>query len=224
MSYTGSIPDTAVRRHDWMARMACRNEDPDLFSDPEHEHEARIICAVRCPVRDQCLTQVKQIEAGLAKERRDGVVAGLTAHERWRLDASAAGHSDKPALVFHERPPCGTYNALLRHLHFGEQIDPECWSAEVRRDRLAKADSHARRRRPKPVELESAAPEPLVPAAPATSPVVKGDTPHERRVHRLWSEGLTDIQIARRMAISTPQVQRVRTRLGLLPVVQSRAS
>jgi len=138
MTYTGAVPDTAVRRLDWMARMACRDESPDLFSESVHEQDARIICAVRCPVRSQCLTNVKRLEQGAALDRRDGVVAGLTAHERWRLDTTASGHAkDKPGLDLSGEPPeCGTYNALLRHLWLGEAVDPGCWSAQVRRERL----------------------------------------------------------------------------------------
>ncbi|MFF9310142.1 WhiB family transcriptional regulator [Streptomyces sp. NPDC014748] len=138
MPYTGAVPDTAGRRLDWMARMACRDEDPDLFSDPKHEQEARVICAVRCPVRAQCLAAVRRLEQGTAQDRRDGVVAGLTAHERWRLDTTAAGHhEDTPALdVSSMTPKCGTYMALLRHLWLGEAVDSECWSAQVRRDRF----------------------------------------------------------------------------------------
>ncbi|MFI1767477.1 WhiB family transcriptional regulator [Streptomyces sp. NPDC020800] len=137
MTYTGSVPDTAVRRLDWMARMACRDLDPDLFSAKKREHEARIVCAVRCLVRAACLANVQRLEHGQGEIRRDGVVAGLTAHERWRLDADAPGHESKPALVFTGAPPrCGTYAALLRHLWLGERMDPECWSGEVRRERL----------------------------------------------------------------------------------------
>lgn len=147
MAYTGSVPDTAVHRLDWLERAACRDEDPDLFSDPQREHEARIICAVRCPVRPQCLANIKRLEHRDAEKRRDGVVAGLTAHERWRLDADAAGHGDdKPAVVFDGEPPrCGTYLALLRHLWLGQNIDPECWSGQLRRERLTRASLAARK-------------------------------------------------------------------------------
>ncbi|MFB7596929.1 WhiB family transcriptional regulator [Streptomyces sp. NPDC056160] len=144
MAYTGSTPDTAGRRLDWMASMACRGQDPDLFSEKAREHEARLICAVRCPVRQQCLANVQRLEHGHAEDRRDGVVAGLTAHERWRLDADAPGHGSGniPALVFTGKPPaCGTYNALLRHLWLGERIDSDCWSAEVRRVRLSRVSN-----------------------------------------------------------------------------------
>lgn len=146
MSYSGAVPDTAARRLDWMAHMACRTEDPDLFSDPQHEHQARLICVVRCPVRAQCLAEVKRLEQGDGEQRRDGVVAGLTARERWRMDTTAPGHGERPALVFTEPPACGTQKALLRHLWLGERIDPECWSAEVRRERLNRATAARSRR------------------------------------------------------------------------------
>lgn len=185
MTYIGSVPDTAPRRLDWMADMACRNEDPDLFSEPDREHEARLICAVRCPARAQCLAQVKRLEGGTNKDRRDGVVAGLTAHERWRLDADAPGHgSGTPSalVVTGEPPDCGTYTALLRHLWLGERVDSECWSAEVRRDRLNRAtgDAKARRRRntgPASVgPAEPTAPAPLH-AVPELDDVAAGRSP-----------------------------------------------
>jgi hypothetical protein len=152
MAYTGSVPDVAGRRHDWMARMACRYQDPDLFSDPAREDEARLICAVRCQVRTQCLANVKQLEDGTAEKRRDGVVAGLTARERWRMDPGAPGHDDtQPPLVFTGNPPaCGTYTALLRHLWFGEHMDPDCWSAEIRRERALALKHQSGRPTPAP--------------------------------------------------------------------------
>ncbi|MCQ9178583.1 WhiB family transcriptional regulator [Streptomyces sp. IBSBF 2953] len=215
MAYTGSVPEARAHRHDWMAQMACRNEKPQIFSETEHQQNARVVCAIRCPVRRECLAHVKRLETGEAEERRDGVVAGLTAHERWRLDATAPGHSNKPALAFTGTSPrCGTYLALLRHLWLGELVDPDCWSAEVRRGRLNTATAEASRAEeeplpaPAPVEAED---------RPAKRAPAKGSTPHDRRVYRLWSEGFSDLQIARRMAVPVPQVQRVRERLGLLP-------
>ncbi|MEV7684505.1 WhiB family transcriptional regulator [Streptomyces bungoensis] len=222
MTYIGSVPDTAPRRLDWMADMACRQVDPDLFSEPEHQHEARLICAVRCPVRAQCLAQVKRMESGTNKDKRECVVAGLTAYERWRLDADAPGHGsgNVPALVVTGEPPaCGTYTALLRHLWLGEPVDPDCWSAEVRRDRLNRATGDARPHRKKepqaapPAPLE-AVPQPRQAAKP--QPKRRGRTAHERRIYRLWSTGVSDLGIARAMAISVPYVARVRERLGLL--------
>ncbi|MET9081401.1 WhiB family transcriptional regulator [Streptomyces sp. NPDC004237] len=217
-NYTGSVPDTAGRRLDWMGRMACRDQDPDLFSEPAREHEARTVCALYCHVRVECLGRIKKIEGGTAKDRRDGVVAALTGHERWRMDASAPGHSDHPALVFGDEPPaCGTYTALLRHLHLGEPLDSECWSAETRRARGRNLAKLQRAKKTPAVVNEETPPAPAAVSG-------KGSNPHERRVYRLWSEGFDDLQIARRMAISTPQVRRVRERLGLLPIVRAKAS
>ncbi|MER5909544.1 WhiB family transcriptional regulator [Streptomyces sp. NPDC001982] len=217
MSYTGQIPDTAVRRLDWMARMACRNEDPDLFFDSKRQHEARIVCVVRCPVRAQCLAHVKDAERGVHRDDRDGVIAGLTYDERWRLDAEAKRRKeDAPPLKLDGTEPCGTYPALLRHLWLNEPVDGVCWSGEVRRNR----ENHGRTPRPQP------APKPAA-AAPAHQPKPvqpRGATQHERRVYTLWSTGLSDMDIARRMAVSVPSVKRVRGRLGLLPNQQARTA
>ncbi|MGW6910287.1 WhiB family transcriptional regulator [Streptomyces sp. NPDC054940] len=147
MSYTGSVPDTRARRLDWMESMACRTEDPDTFFDQAREHEARLICIVRCPVRTQCLADVKEAERGLHRDDRDGVRAGLTGNDRWRLDSSAPRRKeDCVPLILDGTEPCGSHNALLGHMWRGELIDPECWSAEVRRDRLNQATLAAKRR------------------------------------------------------------------------------
>lgn len=139
-NYTGSVPDTVARPLDWMDRMACRDERK-LFDDRSRANEARVVCLVRCRERTACLAYVKRLEAGASRAAREGVVAGLTWHERWRLDPEATGHEhDAPPLAFTGAPPrCGTYAALLRHLWFGQKVDPECWSGEVRRERLRKA-------------------------------------------------------------------------------------
>lgn len=155
MSYTGSIPDTVARPRDWMTRMACRSEDPDLFFDPSREHEARIICVVRCPVRSQCLAHVKEAERGAHHDDRYGVVAGLNGVERWRLDAAAARRKDdSPPLPLTGPEKCGSYVAMLRHLWLDQRMDGLCWSGEVRREYDGK-----RPRRPKAKR----------PAAPATA-------------------------------------------------------
>ncbi|MGW1498977.1 WhiB family transcriptional regulator [Streptomyces mirabilis] len=143
--YTGQTPDTVARPLDWMNSMACRDEDPDLFSDPATTHQARIVCIVRCPVRTACLAHVKETEKGTSHKVRDGVVAGLTGSERWRLDPTGYRiKSEAPWVDFTVTPaPCGTYHGLLRHLWSGERVDPDCWSDEVRRDRLNRASHEA---------------------------------------------------------------------------------
>ncbi|MFF7966707.1 WhiB family transcriptional regulator [Streptomyces sp. NPDC007903] len=211
MAYTGATPDTVGRRLDWMSQAACRAEDPELFSDPEREQAARVICAVRCPVRAHCLAAVLAVEAGTAEVMRSDMVAGLTAHERWRLDARAPGHTkEKPVLRFTaERPSCGSYLALLRHLAFGERVDHECWSAAVRRTRLPKP-TKATQAKARAASLASSAP-----AAPRRRPEAPGKTPHERHVCRLAASGVPEYEIARRVGVSVPAVQRVRAAYGL---------
>ncbi|MHC3474647.1 WhiB family transcriptional regulator [Streptomyces sp. 7R007] len=147
-NYTGSVPDTAGRRLDWMARMACRDEDPDLFFDKTKIYEARVVCVVRCPVRTQCLANVKETERGITRSDRDGIVAGLAHHERHRLDPHVRrSDDDTPLLELTGDEPCGSHDALLGHLWRGERVDPDCWSAEIRRDRLDRVTAAARRRK-----------------------------------------------------------------------------
>ncbi|WP_128803681.1 MULTISPECIES: WhiB family transcriptional regulator [unclassified Streptomyces] len=142
MAYTGAVPDTGPHRLDWMARMACASEDPDLFFDKARTHEARLVCVVRCPVRQECLANVKQLESGASREQRDGVVAGLAHNERWRLDTDVPRYKgDAEALAIDGTEACGTHLALMGHLWRGEQVDPTCWSAEIRRDRLERVSA-----------------------------------------------------------------------------------
>ena len=214
--YTGSVPETAEGPHDWMARMACRNEDPDLFTDKATSHDARLICVVRCPVRQQCLANVKHLERGSGREARDGVVAGLLHYERYRQDPHVRRGDDDPALLSLDgTEPCGSYNALLGHLWRGERVDPECWSAEVRRERLERTSTVAKRA----AAVVEPAPPPALPAlAPRRpKPPTTGRTPKERHVYRLWARGLPDLDIARRADLSTPAVRRIREGLHLLP-------
>ncbi|MFF3847996.1 WhiB family transcriptional regulator [Streptomyces sp. NPDC002328] len=215
-NYTGSVPDTAARRYDWMERAICRDERK-IFDAPARDHEARTICVARCPVRSQCLAYTKASERGLHRDQRDSVAAGLTHSERHRLDPeSFHRQGDSAPITFTGGERCGTHFALLRHLWLDEPIDSKCWSGEVMRER----DNAGRARTPGGQDDQ-----PPAPAKPAQQPAVqapkpprvKGGTPHERRVYRLWAEACTDLEIARRMGVSVLEVRRVRERLGLLP-------
>ncbi|QIJ62588.1 WhiB family transcriptional regulator [Streptomyces sp. JB150] len=210
MGYTGSVPDTAARRLDWMGAAACLGQQ-EIFDDPDRVHEARIICVARCPVRSQCLAYTKECERGLHRDQRDGVAAGLTHDERHRLDDTAVHRKDDgDPIKLDGSERCGTHIALLRHLWLDEPIDPKCWSGEVFREH---GNRNARQRAapaPRPAPPETARPK-RRPRPPA-----KGDTPHERRIYSLWSTGASDLDIARRMAVSVPSVLRVRERLGLI--------
>lgn len=224
MAYTGSVPNTAAHRDDWMERAACRHRDPGLFSDGNREHEARTVCVAHCPVRAECLAYVKRTERGLHRDQRDGVVAGLTYCERFRLDPTAQRREDDPPLItFGGTERCGTHIMLLRHLWLGEPIDGRCWSGQVFRDR----DNRSTRQRggspPEPAAAPEARPEPAAAPRPAQSPAAtaqaqpRGSTAKERHVYRLWAQGLDDAVIARRADLSLPAVRRVREALGLLP-------
>lgn len=220
-NYSGSIPDTAARPLDWMDRMACRDKR-ELFDDPTREHEARTVCINDCPVRTQCLAYVQRLEDGASRTQRDGVVAGLTHRERWRCDAAAYRcNIDAPALDFTGDPPrCGTHIALLKHLWLDEPIDAKCWSGEVHRDHESRSRREHTHSMPEPEPvIEQKPPVQLVTKA---KPPARGDNPHERRIYTLWSSGLSDLDIARRMAVSVPSVQRARERLGLLANLPAR--
>ncbi|MFF4548633.1 WhiB family transcriptional regulator [Streptomyces sp. NPDC001406] len=241
-AYTGSIPDTAARRRDWAEEAACRDEDLELFFSDLTQHQARTLCVVHCPVRAACLESVMAAESGKGRDHRHGIFAGLDGRQRWRLDPDAPGkdEEEEPAA---DPQPCGTAEALERHLAHGEQVDDRCWSGEVRRVRHRSGPRDGRfEPEPDPVQqpspmaepdLLTAVPEPEPAPAPelaAPSPVPKprprprGDTPHERRIYTLWMTGASDLDIARRMAVSVPSVRRVRERLGLLPNLHARAS
>lgn len=132
--YTGQVPDSAARPLDWQEHAVCR-DDADMFFDRAREHDARTTCVVRCPVRAACLAHVKDREEGMSEHSRDdGIFAGLDRRQRWRLDPSAPGKEqeggEEPAQT---DPRCGTAAALEQHLALGADIDPTCWSGEVRR-------------------------------------------------------------------------------------------
>ncbi|MEU1596166.1 WhiB family transcriptional regulator [Streptomyces sp. NPDC005708] len=225
MSYSGQIPDTAVRRLDWQERSACRTEDPELFFDGGREHEARTACAVRCPVRAQCLEHVKHVELGMHHDHRDGVLAGLTGFERYRLDATASRRKDDaPPLVLDGTEECGTYAAMVRHLWLGERVDGVCWSGEVRRhreNRIRQARRPAGEAEPEPLgqppSPQLVAAQPPAPQPVAQAPRPRGRTPKERHVYALWCTGLIDLEIARRADLSSLAVRRIRDALGLIP-------
>jgi hypothetical protein len=91
-------------------------------------------------------------------------VAGLAYNERWRLDPHVRRSKDETEqLELDESEPCGSHNALLGHLWRGEQIDPKCWSAEIRRERLERVSATRKRRRA--VAQLNEAPEDLKPAS-----------------------------------------------------------
>lgn len=76
----------------WTDGAACKPEDLPLFfpkghggrnGDPNRDKPGKAICA-RCPIRERCLTEALQEEAG-AGQQRWGIRGGLTADERYAL-------------------------------------------------------------------------------------------------------------------------------------------
>lgn len=97
-------PVSITRRRqvrDWQPEARCRDVDPDLFFDygsSTSREQAKAICW-RCPVRQFCLDEVMEQEAGFGgtpqqnEKYRYGVRGGYTSTERWELaypEAAAA--------------------------------------------------------------------------------------------------------------------------------------
>ena len=81
------LPDLSelLGRPEWMARAACRGEDPAVFfpSLGGNAAKARAICSI-CPVRQECRAYA------LADPESAGVWAGITERERRKLRRSVA--------------------------------------------------------------------------------------------------------------------------------------
>lgn len=76
--------------NEWMKLAACQDEDvdPEIFF-PTQDHspslsKARRVCA-SCFVKKDCLAYALEIEGGQPAKTRDGVYAGTTGGERYRL-------------------------------------------------------------------------------------------------------------------------------------------
>lgn len=74
----------------WTEGAACKPADLPLFfpkgqsgrnGDPTRDQPAKDICN-RCPIRERCLTEALEEEAG---QQRWGIRGGLTAAERYAL-------------------------------------------------------------------------------------------------------------------------------------------
>jgi WhiB family redox-sensing transcriptional regulator len=83
-----ALPDLSelLGRPAWMARAACRGEDPAVFFPVVGANaagKAKAICA-RCEVREECL------EYALADSESAGVWGGVAERERRRLRRSVA--------------------------------------------------------------------------------------------------------------------------------------
>lgn len=225
-SNRGQDPGTSAEQHGWRTAAACRGEDPDLFFSREFEIIARKIC-ITCRVRPECLASILDIERGTSVDYRDGIVAGLTPRERWRLGRPVPDENEEPTAQAAEEPACGSHDAMVQHLGRGDPVDSECWSGIQRRERSNQAKRGETRPKKKPKPTLTAVPEskrrrtakPPVQQLPTPVGGVRppaGATAKERHVYRLWSRGLADFEIARRADLSTLAVRRVRDAYGLI--------
>ena len=80
-------PLNVIQEGQWMFNAACRDEDPALFYDNDHETPharqkrteiAKAVC-LTCDVRQQCLT------TAIRNQEAYGIWGGHTASERWQL-------------------------------------------------------------------------------------------------------------------------------------------
>lgn len=77
-NYTGSIPDTTTRTHDWLEHAACRDRSDEMFPDNDTHGiaAAKRICRP-CPVWRECL-----LDALTTGDTQHGIRGGLTPAER----------------------------------------------------------------------------------------------------------------------------------------------
>ncbi|AMW11649.1 hypothetical protein A4E84_20410 [Streptomyces qaidamensis] len=128
---------------EWELKAACKGVDPDVFFKSQTIGLARQTCD-GCPVRMECLEATLVREAGVAKEFRTGLVAGLTGKQRWKITQqrkAAARATEKPPAKKKPQPkkstrrwnvaPCGTRAAYQRHVRKKEPIDAACREANA---------------------------------------------------------------------------------------------
>jgi len=86
MSETRGI--ATAQMPDWRTLAACADVDPDVMfpkpSDAAGTARAKAVCS-HCPVRDLCLADAMSDEGGKNKDRRHGILGGLTPSQRYSL-------------------------------------------------------------------------------------------------------------------------------------------
>lgn len=71
----------------WRAAAACGTDPDAMFPDPGNKagtSAAKAVCAA-CPVRLVCLDHAMADEGGKTKDRRHGILGGLTPSQRYHL-------------------------------------------------------------------------------------------------------------------------------------------
>ncbi|MFI9824457.1 WhiB family transcriptional regulator [Streptomyces sp. NPDC052013] len=119
---------------EWELRAACRDMDPDIWFSGRKRAQALATCRA-CPVLDACREAVLRREAGVARDMRSGIIAGLTGAQRYALGEqpkprkSAKKPTGRPRS--REIPECGTRSAYQRHVRLKEPIDDACRAANA---------------------------------------------------------------------------------------------
>ena len=225
--HTGQVPDTLVRRGDWVHQSLCQDMDTETFFTAAQAQNARRTCLV-CPVLEDCQRWVMAVESGVAEEFRFGVVAALTAAERAALDpivqerqarlqekkrakaaaAVTAGHEPKP-----EPSPAPAPKPKPKPKPVPKP-EPDAAPKPRRTKPPAKCPSNSaymrHLQRGEPIDDGCRAEHARVTKAARYSK-------REKAVYAPWSRGLSDPDIAAATGLSPVVVRRTRARLGLMP-------
>jgi len=130
---------------EWMQLAACQTEgvDPEWFFPTQDNgpslSKARGVCA-SCFVQKDCLAYALAIEGGQPAKTREGVYAGTTGGERYRLYQRGRGRvrqpNDGPEAVKAKRGPaqCGTRPGYQKHLREKTAICAPCRQANTDAD------------------------------------------------------------------------------------------
>lgn len=130
----------------WLGQAACRGEgiDPEWFFPTQDNgpslSKARSVCAA-CFVKRDCLAYALEIEGGQPAKTREGVYAGTTGGERYRLYQRGRGRvrqqpstGPKAAPVKRKAAECGTRSGYQKHVREKTEICPPCRQANTEAD------------------------------------------------------------------------------------------
>lgn len=122
----------------WQLDAECRQYDPDMFfpepSDKAGVAEALSVCKV-CPVLEQCLQDVMEVEASLGPSGRHGIRGGETPSTR-----AAIYRRTRPARLYGTPVEgCGDAAGYQRHRRARTQPCQGCSEAEAARWKAVKA-------------------------------------------------------------------------------------
>lgn len=113
----------------WRDRATCATYDPELWfpgpTDVVGLRYAAQIC-FSCPVRQECLIEQLEAEAGKDPRMTYGVYGGLSPVQRSILRQAYQRKRPRPPGRGKPPAPCGTSSAYERHMRNNEPIDEAC--------------------------------------------------------------------------------------------------